>query len=396
MQPTRAWRTSLFGAVAAAVLLVVAACEEAAAPSEAPTTGSTEPATSAPAGSPTATIVGPARSYAMGFTPYPHDGALQGLLDALAIIEDDADLIALHYDGGVPWVESLSGAPWPETYRAEVEGKANAIPDGHLVYLAVTPISFERDALAPDVGTQGLPAPWNGYAFNHPDVIQAYGQFVLRMIDLYDPDYLAYAIEPNLFADNHPADWPAFLELAVATYQTIKAERPDLPAFVSFQAEWYHRAPAVQQGFVTDLLPYTDMLTISSYPYIDGQAAAAIPANYFGALRDLAPDKPFAVAETGWPAEPIGAPYPVAIPSDEAAQNAFLDWLLADAETADAEFVTWFLPRDLDGQWDAGLSTSPLAATARIFRDNGLLAGDGTPRPGLDRWREALAEPLDR
>lgn len=381
--------------VLATFFAVGAACDGAAAPNADPTRGSRDSSTT-PSGATTAVGTEPARSYAMGFTPYPHDGAIQGLLDALEIIEDDADLIAMHYDGGVPWVESLSGAPFPEAYRAEVEGKANAIPNGHLVYLAVTPISFERDALAPNVGSQGLPPPWDGYAFNHPDVIEAYGAFVLRMVDLYNPDYLAYAIEPNLFADSRPADWPAFLELAIATYQRVKAAHADLPTFVSFQAEWYHRAPLTQQAFITDLLPYTDLLAISSYPYLDGQLATAMPPGYFAALRDLAPEKPFAIAETGWPAEPIGAPYPVAIPSTESDQDAFLEWLLRDAADADAEFVTWFLPRDLDGQWEAGLSASSLAATARIFRDNGLLAGDGTARTGLDRWREALAEPLGR
>ena len=364
----------------ALTLLLAAACTSDDPASAGSAGDATAPATTSEA---TPVPSDPGRSYAMGFTPYPHDGALQGLLDALEIIEAEADLIAVHYDGGVPWIESLAGAPWPAAYRAEVEGKANALPDGHLVYLAVTPIAFERDALAPDVGTAGLPAPWNGYALNHPDVIEAYGRFVLRMIDLYDPDYLAYAIEPNIFAGSRPDQWPAFLELAVATYRRIKAAHPDLPAFVSLQAEWYHRDPATQRGLFIDLLAYTDLLAVSSYPYIDGHAAGAIPEGYFAAIRDLAPDKPFAVAETGWPAEPIGEPYPVAIPADEAAQRTFVEWLLEDAAAADAEFVTWFLPRDLDGQWDAGLADSPLAPTARLFRDNGLLAGDGTPRPGL-------------
>ncbi len=381
--------------MAAAWFAIAAACDSAEAPEADPTraNGASTTAAAIAPGSAAPDTATPGRGYAMGFTPYPHDGAVQGLLDALEIIEDEADLIAFHYDGGIPWVESFAGAPWPEAYRAEVEGKANAIPDGHLVYLAVTPISFERDALAPNVGTGGLPAPWDGYAFNHPDVIEAYGRFVLRMVDLYDPDYLAYAVEPNLFADSRPALWPAFLELAIATYDRVKAAHPDLPTFVSLQAEWYHRAPAVQQAFVTDLLPVTDLLAVSSYPYIDGHAGTAIPPAYFEDLRTLAPDKPFAVAETGWPAEPVGAPYPVAIPSTEADQDAFLEWLLADAAAADAEFVTWFLPRDLDGQWETSLSTSPLAATARIFRDNGLLAGDATPRAALTRWREAFAEP---
>lgn len=383
--------------VTLAVFLLGLACTSTESEPVATSTGagSTELAATAAASA----VTGPSRSFAMGFTPYPHDGQIEGLLDALEIIEREGDLAAIHYDGGVPWIEALSGAPWPEAYRAEVEGKANAIPDGHLVYLAVTPISFERDAMAPYAGAGGtvpLPGPWSGYALNDPDVIEAYGSFVLRMVDLYDPDYLAYAIEPNLFADNRPNDWPAFVGLAAATYARVKAEHPRLPTFVSIQAEWYHRAPQEQQGFIADLLPYTDLIAVSSYAYIDQVSAAGIPDDYFAALRDLAPEKPFAVAETGWPAEDVGEPYPVAIAADAVAQDAYLEWLLADAVGAAAEFVTWFLPRDLDGQWEDSLVGTTIAPTARLFRDNGLFAGDGTARPALDRWRAELEVPLDR
>lgn len=390
METPRTWRWS---ALVGTLLLVAGACDTAESPTD--ETARETASLGGPDGTASATAGDPDRGYAMGFTPYPHDGGLQGLQDALGLIETEGDLAAMHYDGGVPWVEALAGAPWPAAYRAEVEGKANAVPSGHEVYLAVTPISFERDAMAPYSGADGvvrLPEPWNAYPLNHPDVIEAYGAFVLRMVDLYDPDYFAYAIEPNLFAENRPGDWPAFVELAASTYQRVKAAHPDLPTFVSIQAEWFHRAPAAQTAFIADLLPYTDLIAISSYPYIDSVVASAMPDDYFEVLRALAPEKPFAVAETGWPAEPVGAPYPAAIASDEAAQAAFVDWLLADAERADAAFVTWFLPRDLDGQWEAGLSTLPVAPTARLFRDNGLFAGDGTPRAALDRWREAFAE----
>ena len=58
--------------------------------------------------------------------------------------------------------------------------------------------------------------------------------------------------------------------------------------------------------------------------------------------------------------------------------------------------MTWFLPRDLDGQWENSLAGTAIAPTARLFPDNGLFAGDGTARPALDRWRAKLEVPLDR
>lgn len=384
----------LLTAVAALVLgLLLVACgstpeaSDTTAGASTRDTTATQPATTSPTEAPQP------RAAALGLTPHPHDGTIEGLLAAFEYIKRDANLAAMHFDGGVSWPELLAGPTWSDAYDAEARGKAGVIPAGHLVYLAVTPISFERDGLAAYYGTafgQPLPAPWDAYDFNHPDVIEAYGRFVEQMVDLYQPDYLAYAIEPNLLATNAPNQWPAFLELAAAAYARIKATHPDLPVFVTLQVEVYNDDPAAQALLIEQLLPYTDLIALSSYPFMRELQVDTLPDNYFTALADLAPDKGFAIAETGWPAEPIVAPYPVTIPADEAAQRAYVERLLGDASQLDAEFVVWFFPRDFDAHWDAELAQHPAAPTLRLWRDNGLYAGDGQPRPALDAWRSAL------
>ena len=97
---------------------------------------------------------------------------------------------------------------------------------------------------------------------------------------------------------------------------------------------------------------------------------------------------------TGWPAEDVADPYPLRIPADESAQRAYLEWLLLRAEELDAEFVIWFLPRDLDLFWESTLAGLQNAPTLRLFRDIGLLAGDGTARPALKVWQDWLKRPL--
>ncbi len=382
-------RTPLFMLLLALALVLLAACEQREA---VPTPTPTE----APTPTATATPTGQTRTFALGFTDFPHELSIEGLLESYRVIEHYGDLVALHFDGGVPWLEALAGEPFPKTFQDMVSGKASVLPSGHLIYLAVSPISFDRDGLALYRGAtanEPLPAPWGGYTFDHPDVVNAFAAHTERMIETYSPDYFAYAIEVNVLYTKRPDLWPAFLALAEATYKSVKASHPELPVFVTLQAEWFHQDPAGQTAAIEQLLPFTDLIAVSAYPFIEGLDVETLPPGYFADLADLAPEKPFAIAETGWPAEDVSAPYPVTLPGGEEAQRAYVERLLHEAEDLKAVFVTWFFTRDYDAQWEEFMSTHPAAATLRIWRDNGFFTGDGEPRSALALWRDALAVP---
>jgi len=80
---------------------------------------------------------GLARSFALGFTHFPHAVSTDALLDTYEVIGSDGDLVAQHFDGGVPWPEALAGARFAENFERELEGTARVQPEGHRVYLAV-------------------------------------------------------------------------------------------------------------------------------------------------------------------------------------------------------------------------------------------------------------------
>ena len=103
--------------------------------------------------------------------------------------------------------------------------------------------------------------------------------------------------------------------------------------------------------------------------------------------------KRFAVAETGWPAEPVSAPYPNFIPATAETQRVYVERLLSEADRLEAAFVVWFFTRDYDGFWDSEIQFLPDAALLRLWKDCGLYAGNGGVRPGLTVWRGALARP---
>lgn len=333
------------------------------------------------------------RSFALGFTDFPSARSVEAVADALRVIERDGDLVVLHFDDGVPWEEALAGTPYPAAFQQDLERRAAAVPPRHVRYLAVTPIAFERDRLAPRRGGNGsepLLPPWEGRGFDHPEVVAAFAAHCERMIATFSPHYFAYAIEANMLARLAPRHWPGFLRLASAVYGHVKARHPTLPVFLSLQADFFHADPGLQTEWTRQALAFSDFVAVSSYPFTVQADPRALRADLFSALTALAPDKPFAVAETGWPAEDVAAPHAALIPASDETQRLYVERLLADAERLAAAFVTWFFTRDYDTFWEAELRLLPQAPLLRLWKDCGLYAGDGRPRPGLTAWLQAL------
>jgi len=213
------------------------------------------------------------------------------------------------------------------------------------------------------------------------------------MIEEFDPHYLAYGIEVNMLRRLAPERWPAFTRLAAAVYPRLKAAHPALPVFLTFQVDLLVIDREEQEAAIREVLPYTDVMAASSYWYSVSPDPRDLGPSHFDTLARLAPEKPFAVAETAWPAEDVTEPYPRLIPEDEESQRLYVDLLLDDAERLRALFVCWFFGRDFDDFWVTALASNPDAALLRLWRDTGLYRGDGTPRPALDSWRAALARP---
>lgn len=336
------------------------------------------------------------RGFAMGFSTFPHSLDGPGLVDAMARIRDDADLALVHEDGGVPWEEAATGAPFPAAWEQALDFYAASIEPGHRVLLAVTPLNGTRSGLALNRGDgphEPLPPGWEGRSLGHPRVIRAFIAYCMRMVDRFQPDWLAFSVEANMLRSQSPEQWSGYAKLARRAYRALKRRHPDLPLMQTLQLEFFLREPEDQARALRRILPYTDLMAISTYAFGNVSADAdprALPADYFDALLAVAPDKPFAVAETAWPAEDIDAPYPGHIAADPAWQARYVRWLLGQARRHDAEFVAWVFARDYDAAWEDAFRLLPEAPTLRIWRDTGLFAGDGTPRQALRPWRRWL------
>jgi hypothetical protein len=368
-----------------AVLLVSAACSGEGSPA-----APEETATAAAGTNPD----GPARAFAMGFTPFPYAVTQEALRTVDEYLARDGDLVVMHFDNGVPWREAEEGLDYPPAFVGDVDRAVAAADAGQVRVLQITPINFLRDGLAPGAGNAPLQPPWDTRDFDDGAVISTYLEYARWMIERTEPDYVNYAIEANLLFEKSPDRWESFLRLAAAIYASLKADYPDISFFTSIQLDAIATAPEAQMEAIEQMLAYSDVVAVSAYPFTAGVGLEALPGDFLSAVAELAPDKPFAVSETAWPAEDLGPPYPATVPATPGDQREYLSRLLTECERLGCLFVDWFVVRDYDLLFqDTFAEDDPLAAIARIWRDTGLYDGNGGERPALTLWREWLARP---
>jgi hypothetical protein len=122
-----------------------------------------------------------------------------------------------------------------------------------------------------------------------------------------------------------------------------------------------------------------------------------LPRRWFAQWAELAPEKPFAVAETVYPAEDLDMePVPgwrVNIKANESWQARYVAFLLGELNSLEAEFIAWFVPRDYDQLYDWIAAESGEVEFYKTWRDTGFLDGAGQERPALAVWDAWLAVP---
>ena len=348
------------------------------------------------------------RPFHLGFTSWPWDFTEEAVDDTYAFVADNADLLCLHHDGGVPWTEAAFGLPYHPAVLGTIAREAAGIAPGQAVFVSATAQSQLRAGeLAPYWGAEtGLPLPvfFEGRTLDDPLVVAAFTEWCRFLIESLDPDWFAYGIESNGgFTGLGDPGLAQFLAMAEAVRDALRAEYPDLPLLVTVQTA---SSAAPRREFLAltkEILAWSDYVGISTYPYllqVEGGVEihgdpAGLPANLLTAIKLLAPAKPVAITETGYTAEDLAIPaYGIASDGTAAWQAAYARWILAEAHALDAEFLVWFVSRD----YDAGLATLeslglPVDPAFLIWRDNGLVDGAGSPRPGLSAWRAWLALP---
>ncbi len=336
------------------------------------------------------------RSFYMGFTPFPYDITTSSLDTTYNNILANGDIVLIQLDNGVPWAQALNGKEFPPDLQHLIARVRQLPRDSVKLYLAVTPADISSDSLAPYWSDEGiennLPWPWNTYSFDSAQVIKAYINYCKRLIDTLHPDYFAYAIRINaVFKNNTPA-FNSFMKLADTVYSRLKADYPDLPVFMTFQDQAINKTKAELLTVTRFLLKYSDWVAVSTFPFWQYQYPNRdanpqyFPNTWLEELHNLAPYKPFAVAETGYIAEDLSLPsYGVDIKATDQWQADYLQKVLIEAHKLDARFVIWYIFRDYDFLYER-MDNPP--EYMKIWKDTGLENGLGFKRPSYYVWKQ--------
>ncbi|MDX1655998.1 MAG: glycoside hydrolase family 97 catalytic domain-containing protein, partial [Candidatus Competibacteraceae bacterium] len=361
------------------------------------------------------------RPFRLGFAQVPPSNDGEGWTRLYTTLAEHADLVAYSFQGGVPWPEALNSsdvADYPFHLRLLWqhlrEGNRTAAPD-HPIYLMINPIETSYERLAPYWGESGehlpLPAPWNGYDFSQPEVRQAYINYLTAAIEYFQPTYLAINVEANILLAKRPWLWEGFKEFNQAVYTAIKTRYPQLKVFSTIHYEHMlalhsesialvrqlaDSYPDVLQAEVKALLAHSDLLALSTYPYMVFEnprlrgSPPTLDAHYYQEAYDMAAELglPLAIDQTGFISQDLYfEPFDITLHGSEEAQSRFIAFLLEQAQGHDFEFVNNFLAVDYGQHY----GTDPTTLT---WSYTGLFNQDGSPKAALAIWDAALSRPL--
>jgi hypothetical protein len=333
----------------------------------------------------------------MGFTPFPYDFTNEAVEFTFANINYHSDMVVHHFDNGIPWEEALNDSKMSRNILYDLNNRISRTGADKDVYLGVTPLSTYRDQLAGYWGeseNMELPDKWKSKSFNDPDIIRAYLNYCRFMIDKFEPKYFAYGIEVNMLGHHDPEVFRDYLVLTENIYIGLKSFYPDLPIFLTIQLETFNNNFEKQKDIIESIIPYTDYIAISSYPFGNFSDPGDIPGDWFSRLYNMAPEKPVATAETAFLAEDLTLEIfnGNTIEGNQDYQARYLDLLFNQMAGIDCKFITWFVIRDYDQLW-LSMEEQGVDEIFKSWRDTGLIDEEGNPRLALKYWDKWLSLP---
>jgi hypothetical protein len=342
------------------------------------------------------------RPFRLGFTPQAPVAEDWGAFISYGLLAAHSDIISHTLQDGVPWIEARTSSDvsaYPPSLQQrwhEIEQFDQAFVPAHARYVSLQPIDPAYAGLAGLWGTATIPppSPWNTYAFNNDAVKAAYLNYAIAAIKYFKPHYLGLSVECNVLLARHPERWAAFKELNAYVYSVLKWLYPDVVIFSTVQYEhmqafqdeslrlqqaassWY---PDVLTAEVRDLLRFSDVLALSTYPYM-ATYHTILTAQYYDAALALASEtgKPIAIEQSGYTSQTITVGDATLLGS-EGVQSVYVGYLLQMAADHQFLFVINFLPVDYGTNYGVGTVETNWSYT-------GLWRQDGTRKPALDIW----------
>ena len=334
----------------------------------------------------------------MGFQPWPWDSTQAAVDWTWNHIRQDGDVISNHIEEGVPWPEALNNSAFPNSFQNLLTDRKNRSA-GKKIILQLNPLNVNRDGLAglrTDTQVNApLSAPWNTKALNDPQVKTAYLNYVKRIVDLLQPEYIHTGIEVSILRRKvSNTVWAQYVDLQCSIYSSLKAAGYQQPIVVSFLGVAFYHPDQYSTEFdyaqnvqaLRDLEPCVDVVGWSLYPYASMLLADSLPADYFSTVFSHT-TKPQGVSETAYTAQ-VWSLYSLTWNGTQEKQRDMVEKLLNQVKVSNLKFVIWFTSRDYDQLWAKPVSSGGLGADdiTLVWRDAGLYDENGNPRLAHQTW----------
>lgn len=368
-----------------------------------PPVGNGPPAPIAP---PVINLTSDSRNFLMGFTTWPPDFDAKAIDDMFNFNGKHSDLFVFHQTAGLPWQEAFEGKPFPNKMVSSWSDMKARIPQDHKIYFALSPLNELREGLANSYNESSdnvpLTAPWNSFALNDPAVKTAYLNYAKKVVEEFDPDYLAIGIEANLLINKGENKWQEYLELHKFVYSELKKTYPDLLVFASIEYVDLKGLTSGSRGKESlhiqgakDLMESSDVLGISTYPYAFWFTQKPVPQDFFDLAVQISDEtrKPIAITETGYSSDTFNA-FGATYSSTEEDQFQYLELLFKKANEHKFLFIVNWAGIDFDK-----LTKKFFPGSAQDFSwlwtYTGIQRSNGNPKKAYYLWDAYLNLPRE-
>lgn len=240
-------------------------------------------------------------------------------------------------------------------------------------------------------GVRGpIPEDLQGRAFDDPEFIDRFTEFILEVLDRYPVQYLAIGNEVNDYFVSHRSEISAYKEFFLAVRERIHERYPDIPVAMTFA---YHDAETTHSMDIIRELDVGDYLPLTLYIYNPGFKFNRDPqelAGYLERILALAGEKPVAIVETGWNTS-------VSLSGSQSDQEAYVHevFRMLEKHGEQIEFISWFALHDslIENSYRTALTFLPpdapqiqdeefMNSFVDFLNYFGLLENDSTPKKG--------------
>jgi hypothetical protein len=341
----------------------------------------------------------PTRSFYMGATPWPGDFTAAETDKAYSFINAHCDIVSHHFDEGIPYEEAFNNNNWPSGLIAEVNSRKLKTAAGKKILLSSSALGLTRKTKAPyskfsETISTVVKNEWEALPVNDIKVVTAYANYIIYLAAAFQPAYINYGVESNN-EQWTAAEFVLYKDFLSQVFARLKTALPNTPLMVSFMVN--ETAPSL--NYALQLIPYTDYIALSAYPYthvsssVDGNTNPALfPANYFTRYIDLDAAKPFCFAETGYIAEDLGVPsFNLSKRGSAQWQNDYLEKICRLTNERKGKFIIWFCSKDYDAGNNTLRSLGLYQDLFALWEDTGLIDENDNKRPAYNTWLNWMA-----